>query len=342
MGAADQLGPGLGGFGGVSLCLVSATSGTPASGASSCGPWTTPSRSPRSAVRHPRQYRPVSRRGREDDSAPSLKVSATEAEQMIARGTSEAEELLQAADDVRDAETFETWTRDCERWDARTKTALDSVFDGPCPEEFHDAATGAIFRQVGQGNDQTFLYRQEAIKRGINTLRSIGERLEFLAEPVPEAETRPTTPGGRQVFVVHGRDRALREQVARLLDRLDLEPIVLEEQAGRGRTILEKFEDHALSVGYAVVLMTADDFGRGPDEADWPENPNRARQNVVLELGYFMGALGRPRVAALLAPGVEQPSDIHGLLYISTAGAWELQLAKEMRDAGLPVDLNRL
>ena len=62
----------------------------------------------------------------------------------------------------------------------------------------------------------------------------------------------------------------------------------------------------------------------------------------MLELGYFMGALGRSRVAALVAPGVEQPSDIHGLLYISTDGPWELSLAKEMRDAGLSVDLNRL
>jgi predicted nucleotide-binding protein len=278
----------------------------------------------------------------DEEVSPGLKVSAARAAEVIARGISEAEELLLAAEDVRDTDTYESWTGDCERWDARTKAALASVFDGPYPDEFHSAATGAIVRNVVQDTAETFQYRREAIKRGINTLRSIGERLEFLAEPEAEAETRPTTPGGKQVFVVHGRDRALREQVARLLDRLDVEPIVLEEQPDRGRTIIEKFEDHALSVGYAVALLTADDFGRGPDDEGWPEQPNRARQNVVLELGYFMGALGRSRVAALLGPGVEQPSDIHGLLYISTDGPWELRLAKEMREAGLPVDLNQL
>lgn len=280
--------------------------------------------------------------GSGDEVSPALKVSAARVAEVIARGIGEAEELLHAADDVRDDETYESWTHDCERWDARTKAALVSAFDGPYPDEFRRAATGAIVRSVVQDNSQTFRYRQEAIKRGINTLRSIAERVEFLPEPESVAEARPTTPGGKQVFVVHGRDRALREQVARLLARLDLEPIILEEQSDRGRTIIEKFEDHALNVGYAVALLTADDFGRGPDGETWPEEPNRARQNVVLELGYFMGALGRSRVAAVLGPGVEQPSDIHGLLYISTDGPWELRIAKEMRDAGLPVDLNKL
>jgi predicted nucleotide-binding protein len=273
---------------------------------------------------------------------PSLKASPVRVAEVIGRGISEAEELLHAASEVRDVGSYDDWTRDCERWDARTKAALDSVLAGPYPEEFHRAATRSISRYVNQENDQTFEYRQEAIKRGINTLRSIGERVEFLPEPESVAEARPTTPGGKQVFVVHGRDRALREQVARLLARLDLEPIIREEQSDRGRTIIEKFEDHALNVGYAVALLTANDFGRGPDDETWPEEPNRARQNVVLELGYFMGALGRSRVAAVLGPGVEQPSDIHGLLYISTDGPWELRIAKEMRDAGLPVDLNKL
>jgi predicted nucleotide-binding protein len=273
---------------------------------------------------------------------PRLKATKARAKELIDRGIREAEKLLTAADTVMDDDTYTTWTQDCERWDARTKTALDSVFEGPYPEEFHRAATGAIFTHVGQSNDQTFANRQRAIGRGINTLRSIEERIEFLEEPGEVLEARPRTPGGRQVFVVHGRDRELRERVARLLERLDLEPIILEEQPERGRTIIEKFEEHALDVGYAVALLTADDFGRGSEREDWPEEPNRARQNVVLELGYFMGALGRSRVAALSTGAVEKPSDIHGLIYISVDGPWEVQLAKEMRDARLPVDLNRL
>jgi predicted nucleotide-binding protein len=176
------------------------------------------------------------------------------------------------------------------------------------------------------------------VRDAVGMLQAFVEDLEEGAE----AGTRPGQPGGDQVFVVHGRDEGVREQVARLLERLELEAIILHEKPDRGRTVIEKFEQHALRVGYAVVLLTPDDFARGPDDSSWPEEPNRARQNVILELSYFMGSLGRSRTAALYAIGTELPSDIHGLLSIPLDESWQLKLAKEMRDAGLPVDLNRL
>jgi predicted nucleotide-binding protein len=175
-------------------------------------------------------------------------------------------------------------------------------------------------------------------KRAVNMLRAFAEDLDQgAASDLPHPAV-----GGKQVFVVHGRNEEVREKVARLLERLGLEPIILHEQTDKGRTVIEKFEDHALEVGYAVILLTPDDFGRGPDEPDWPEEPNRARQNVILEMGYFMGALGRNRTAAIYVKGTNLPSDIHGMIYIPLDRNWELQLAKEMRGAGLPVDLNRL
>jgi predicted nucleotide-binding protein len=75
-----------------------------------------------------------------------------------------------------------------------------------------------------------------------------------------------------------------------------------------------------------------------------PERPNRARQNVILELGYFIGKLGRSRVAVLLAPGTEQPSDILGIAYIplDRDGAWRLLVGRELKAGGVEVDLNRL
>lgn len=272
---------------------------------------------------------------------PGLKASRARAKELIDQAVDEAGQLLDRAQQVNDFGSYERWTHDCERWDARTKAALESVFNGPFPTEFHRAAAGSIFRQVGQTNEETLDHRQEGIRRAINTLRSIEERMEYLDEPHEIVEARPRTPGGTQVFVVHGHDRELLAQVARLLERLDLDPIILEEQPNQGRTIIEKFEEHSLSVGYAVVLLTPDDLGAAKG-TEVPNRPNRARQNVILELGYFMGALGRERVAALSADGVERPSDIHGLLYIPVEGPWEPALAKEMRNAGLPVDLNRL
>ena len=94
-----------------------------------------------------------------------------------------------------------------------------------------------------------------------------------------------------EVFVVHGRDNGAKDTVARLLTKLGLQPVVLNEQPNEGRTIIEKFEYHALRVGFAIVLLTPDDVGSLQDESS--ESQPRARQNVVFELGYFIGKLGR-------------------------------------------------
>lgn len=157
--------------------------------------------------------------------------------------------------------------------------------------------------------------------------------------PVAAVERNAVSPPGRDVFVVHGRDEAAKEAVARFLERLGLNAVILHEQPNRGQTIIEKFERHA-AVGFAVVLLTPDDRGGLNDEAA-PTTP-RARQNVVFEFGYFIGRLGRPRVCALYKEGVELPSDIDGLVYISMDGGdgWRLKLAKEIKAAGIDVDMN--
>ena len=160
----------------------------------------------------------------------------------------------------------------------------------------------------------------------------------------PPPEQRPTgTPLSDRVFVVHGRDDGLKESVARLLDRLDLVPVILHEQPNKGRTIIEKFEEECRDVGFAVVLLTPDDKGglaTGSPEAF----RLRARQNVLLELGFFLARLGRKRVCALYKKGVELPSDYDGVLFLPAddRDGWHLELAKELREAGMRVDLNRL
>jgi predicted nucleotide-binding protein len=118
-----------------------------------------------------------------------------------------------------------------------------------------------------------------------------------------------------------------------------LEPIILQEQPNAGRTIIEKVERYA-EVAFAVVLLTPDDIGGKNSEPQ--ELKPRARQNVILELGYFLGRLGRSHVAALLKGEVEKPSDYDGVLYVpmDAAGAWKLQLARELKNAGLNIDLN--
>ena len=152
----------------------------------------------------------------------------------------------------------------------------------------------------------------------------------------------PQSTFGDEVFIVHGHDDEAKETVARFVENLGIEATILDEEVNEGRTIPEKFEEHAGKVGYAIVLLTPDDVGASEDERDALKS--RARQNVVLELGYFWGRLGRKRLCVLYKEGVELPSDIHGILYVfmDSSNGWQLQLAKEMKQAGLPVDLNRL
>lgn len=143
------------------------------------------------------------------------------------------------------------------------------------------------------------------------------------------------------IFVVHGHADVLRHEVVRVLERAtDRDVIVLHEKANAGRTILEKFEAHAASAAYAVVLLTADDAGGPRGEAAVP----RGRQNVIFELGFFFGKLGRERVAVLLDPHVEQPSDISGLVYIPVDphGAWKHKLARELSAVDIEVAYDQI
>jgi len=163
-------------------------------------------------------------------------------------------------------------------------------------------------------------------------------------ESIPNAyeQAIKTESNSRSVFIVHGHDTAIKQTVARYLERLGLDAIILHEQPNKGATIVEKFEANS-DVGFAVVLLTPDDVGGVAIE---PRKLNpRARQNVVFELGYFIGKLGRERVCALHTGGVEIPSDFQGVVYIpydDEEGSWRLKLAKELREAGMKIDLNRV
>jgi predicted nucleotide-binding protein len=144
-------------------------------------------------------------------------------------------------------------------------------------------------------------------------------------------------PAARKVFIVHGHDEGARELVARFLEQLKFAPIILHEQANQGRTIIEKIEAHG-DVGFAVILLTPDDVGSVKDGALQP----RARQNVLLELGYFVGRLGRARVCALKRGDLEVPSDFGGVVYepFDAGGGWKQALSRELQAAGFDIDWN--
>ena len=141
-----------------------------------------------------------------------------------------------------------------------------------------------------------------------------------------------------KVFLVHGHDEAVKEKVARVLEKLGLEVVILNERVNIGTTIIEKIHQNT-NVGYGIVLYTPCDEGRLCNEL---ELHKRARQNVVFEHGYLMGRLGRSRVSALLVNEVEIPSDLSGVLYISMDSDWKVKLINEMNAVGFHLDKNNL
>lgn len=194
-------------------------------------------------------------------------------------------------------------------------------------EELLKLLTRAQLRQI-----------QERLRRADAALEQINQRPDRRLQ-VSES---PAVSSSAPIFVVHGRDVAVLHTATRTVERsTGRDVIVLHEQPNVGAAaIIEKFEKHAQAASFAVVLLTGDDEGGllgGPTQA-------RARQNVVLELGYFFGKLGRDRVSVLLEDGVEPPSDIHGLVYIplDPAGAWKYKLAKDLEAAGITVDHRKI
>jgi len=184
-----------------------------------------------------------------------------------------------------------------------------------------------VHRSLQRSKDTSIALLEQAIE-------SLRERLAEVPQAVSVPQAREQT---RKVFVVHGHDDAARETVARYLDRIGFEPVILHEQASGGRTIVEKIEANS-EVSFAVVLLTPDDEGsvRGG------ETSPRARQNVILELGYFLGKLGRRNVCALTKGVIEIPSDFSGVVYVplDDAGAWKSTLGRELQEAGHEIDWN--
>lgn len=147
----------------------------------------------------------------------------------------------------------------------------------------------------------------------------------------------------KSIFIVHGRNHDMREMVQSALRGLGIPTVILDREDDEGQTVMEKFEKEAQRCEYAVVLCSADDEGRlrarGRNAKDAPTRL-RARQNVVLELGYFLAKVGRKNVFVLHPEEpIEQPSDFVGVIYqtYDKAGKWKAKLVRELKKAGFKI-----
>jgi predicted nucleotide-binding protein len=189
-------------------------------------------------------------------------------------------------------------------------------------------------------------YYRKGKERAISTLqqaiKGLQEELSSAEEAGPPAlqHELESCRDQTKIFIVHGHEGESKQEVARFIEKIGFEAIVLHERPNQGRTIITKFREEAAGAGFAVVLMTPDDEGKSKDLS---ELKPRARQNVVFELGFFIGNLGASNVAALVKGDIERPSDFDGVVYISLDGGdWRMALARELKAAGYSVDWNKV
>jgi len=272
----------------------------------------------------------------------SRREAKTQIEERIEKGRALLAQLG-GADGVQAIPDSENWTTyNCELLRALFSTQeLERSYAWCSPGVAITPLGGPVAQQQLRGAHQR-------ITKQVQNLESVIERLGLYPEPAsssavlqaqdPLAATA-TTATPSKVFVVHGRDSGTLQTVARFVDQLRVTRLILHEQASGGDTLIEKLERHS-DVAFAVVLLTPDDEGRlaRSEEALRP----RARQNVVLELGYFVAKLGRNRVCALHTGDIELPSDWDGVVWVKLDGhgGWKLELARELKAAGFDVDMN--
>ena len=144
----------------------------------------------------------------------------------------------------------------------------------------------------------------------------------------------------KDIFIVHGHNDKMKKESSDFLIELNLNPIILHQQPNRNRTIIKKFSDYANIVNFAVILLSADDFGY--KKSDNPDKAIlRARQNVIFELGYFIGKIGQENVFVLLedSKNFEILSDYHGVLYtpFDKKGEWKKALKTELIESGYKI-----
>ncbi|MGQ9647770.1 MAG: TIR domain-containing protein [Thermodesulfobacteriota bacterium] len=173
------------------------------------------------------------------------------------------------------------------------------------------------------------------------SLREAPPRREPAREKLPpkRVPTQSQLPEGH-VLLIHGHDEATKESVLEFLETLGLHPIVLHEQPDGGKHMIERVGDSP-GIYFAIVLLTPDEIA-APQQRP-KERQVRVSQNVIFEFGYLLCKLGHGRVCALYKEGVEIPSNDLGAptIPMDSRGTWRLLIAKEMKQAGVDVDLNK-
>lgn len=272
-----------------------------------------------------------------------MNISKAEAKEKIHQRIVDGNQLLQASLNTQEAvvsahNIFHKWT-------TYNSTLLKTIFkDDLVPYEYD--SIDPFVREPYTDHLENRSYFRESIRERITMLESISERLDLYSEPssvetIVSETSNENLNLSKEIFIVHGHDESAKEAVARLIEKVGLEALILHEKPNKGRTIIQKFEDYS-NVGFAVILLTPDDVGAKKSESS--NLKSRARQNVILELGFFLGKLGIEKVCVLHKGDIDIPSDYKGVIYIpfDEHDGWRLKLIQELKAAGYEIDLNKI
>lgn len=237
----------------------------------------------------------------------------------------------------------ELFLADYKKWDSFNLELISRSFD-------ENDSPYSYFMSYNRIGDCSKLFGEDTIREAKQQINEKIINLESIMNQLPLIPHFATNNNhdkdvkidleNKNVFIVHGHDNGLKNEVARFITDMGYNPIILHEQPNRGKTIIEKIEAFS-KVCFAIILYTPCDKGASKDSHDLLP---RARQNVVFEHGYLVGKLGRERVCALVKEEVEKPGDVDGVVYImyNDRGAWKKDIAKEFNTLGLHFDANAL
>lgn len=285
---------------------------------------------------------------------PSLAQANLSVDQMR-KGIARLERLIVEIEAFDATQLTKRWSSAQKALEATIKGTLTSVFGHETVESRRyfratslDHGSFSIGGRGGYGESSEASEARKYVTDGkLEAIQILQSAIKWLKDEIVDAteNTPVAVPAlnaaltSQKIFIVHGHDDAARLTIARFIERIGFEAIILSEQANQGRTIIEKIEAHS-DVGFAIVLLTADDVGGKTADSLSP----RARQNVLLELGYFIAKLTRQRVCTLRKGDVEIPTDFAGVVWeaLDDGGAWKTALARELRAAGYEIDWNKV
>jgi predicted nucleotide-binding protein len=290
---------------------------------------------------------------------PRLLISVKEAESMFNKAIEKGKGILSRGR-ISDREVLKR-KQILSMWHKANIEFLNNIFDNTSVSEEYNSNIRISINQITiqpylEEVTSEYITRLQTIKEYLDLIPieaqnetledSLSKELKSFGDDALQApnnyEKHFLDRNSRDIFIVHGHDEEAKQTIARFIEKLDLNAIILHERPGPGSiTIMEKIEKYS-NVCFAIVIITPDDIGHLKNK---PEDAKpRARQNVIFELGYFIGKLGRNKVCALYKEGVEIPTDYHGVIYIpiDKGQGWKITLAKEIQSSGLSVDFNKV